>query len=263
MDEEAKTLRGVPTDDGDILGDIQKELDASAELGAGESKDVKDPFYYETLEVAVDADDSTIRRRYYLLAKKYHPDRNPGDKEAADKFKDIAEAYQVLSDPELRTRYNKDGRDGLSPDKTSVADGGMPKIDPAVLFAFLFGSDKFNDYVGRLATATSASVGDSPKVSYEDGRKLQKRRVVRLAQKLIAKINPWVEAKSKGGDVAAIEAGWTAEANDLSTASYGHQLLSTLGKVRYEICVEDIAAVNTRNTCPAQSYFLINARRSL
>lgn len=232
MGKETKSIEGVPEDDMDILGDIQKELDASAELG-GKGGEVKETFYYDTLEVQVDADDSTIRRRYYILAKKYHPDRNPGDQEAADKFKDIAEAYQVLSDPELRTRYNKEGREGLSADKTSVADN-MPKIDPAVLYAFLFGSDRFNDYIGRLATATSASVGDSPKVSYEDGRKLQKRRVIRLANKLIDKINPWIEAKkSTGGDVSGIEEEWKKEAElDLSNASYGYQLVTTIGKVR-------------------------------
>ena len=60
-------------------------------------------------------------------------------------------------------------------------------------FAFLFGSDKFNDStIGRLAVATSASIGDSPKVSLVDARELQKRRVLRLALKEASKLEPWV-----------------------------------------------------------------------
>ena len=232
MDDEVKALKSVPEDDSDLLGDIEKELEASAELGTGGAKPVKDMFYYDALEVTSNADDSAIRRRYYLLAKKYHPDRNKGDATAAEKFKDIAEAYQVLSDPELRKRYDRDGRDGLSPDKTSAADGGVAKIDPTVLFAFLFGSDKFHDYVGRLATATSAQIGDSPKISVKDARKLQRRRVVRLANKLIAKVAPWVAAKKDGHEVTAVEAEWKKEADELCTASYGHQLVTTIGKVR-------------------------------
>jgi curved DNA-binding protein CbpA len=229
MTEEAKLVDGVPDDDRDIIGSIEDEMDKKASFRNGKT-DVKDMFYYDTLEVPATADESTIRRRYYLLAKQYHPDRNPDDKEAAEKFKEIAEAYQVLSDPALRQRYNKDGRDGLSPDKTSVADGGMPKIDPAVLFAFLFGSDKFNDYVGRLATATSASVGDPQKVSVKDARLLQKRRLVRLAKKLIEKTKPFVEAQAAGKDTKEIEGKWKAEAEELSKASYGYQLVTTIGK---------------------------------
>jgi hypothetical protein len=232
MDEEIKGIASAPEDDGDLLGDIEKELDSGASAGDG-GGDVVDMFYYETLEVATNSDEATIRRRYYLLAKKYHPDRNKGDESAAERFKDIAEAYQVLSDPELRKRYNRDGRGGLSADKTSVNDNGVAKIDPAILFAFLFGSDKFNDYVGRLATATSAQIGNSPKISIKDARTLQKRRVVRLASKLIDKIAPWVAAKSSGdGDVTAIEAEWTVEADELATASFGYQLITTIGKVR-------------------------------
>jgi len=255
------TLKGVPDDDSDILGDIQKDLDASAELGSGKGGEVIDAFYYETLEVATDADDSTIRRRYYLLAKKYHPDRNPDDKEAADKFKMIAEAYQVLSDPELRARYNKDGREGLSADKTSVADGGMPKVDPYILFAFLFGSDKFNDYVGRLASATSASVGDSQKVSLSDARKLQKRRVVRLTQKLITKISVWIEAKQSGADgidepssaLEDVETYWKKEAAELSKASYGYQLVTTLGKIYNLMAIQYQGSMNSGQGLPSVS----------
>lgn len=231
MTDETHILDNIPSDDSDLLGDIQAELDDRAsKRDLLTTVTVKETFYYDTLEVPADADDGTIRRRYYLMAKKYHPDRQPsGDQEAAEKFKEIAEAYQVLSDPELRKRYDRDGRDGLSADKTSTADG-MAKVDPAVLYAFLFGSDQFNDYVGRLATATSASVGDSPKVSAKTAKLLQKRRLVRLAVSLLKKIEPHVIAQEHGEEPMEVEDSWTAEALELSKASYGYEMLQCIGQ---------------------------------
>ena len=112
--------------------------------------------------------------QYYVLARKYHPDKvGTDDKEAADKFKEVAEAYQVLSDAELRKQYDKEGRKGLSADKTEVAQD-VPKVDPAILFAFLFGSDKFHDYVGRLATATCHGSGRFAKGEQGNGEAYSK-----------------------------------------------------------------------------------------
>ncbi len=67
--------------------------------------DFKD--YYVTLGVAADADDKTIKKAYQKLAKKYHPDVNPGDKAAEAKFKESMEAYQAISDPEKRRKYDE------------------------------------------------------------------------------------------------------------------------------------------------------------
>ena len=58
--------------------------------------------YYEVLGVSKDADDAALKKAYRTLAKKYHPDANPGDKEAEKKFKEASEAYSVLSDPQKR-----------------------------------------------------------------------------------------------------------------------------------------------------------------
>ena len=68
--------------------------------------------YYEVLGVAKDADEATIKKAYRQLAKKYHPDVNPGDKDAEEKFKEVNEAYQTLSDPQKRARYDQFGPDG-------------------------------------------------------------------------------------------------------------------------------------------------------
>jgi molecular chaperone DnaJ len=69
--------------------------------------------YYDLLAVKRDATTEEIRKAYRNLALKYHPDRNPGDKEAERKFKEISQAYDVLSDPEKRKKYDTFGHDGL------------------------------------------------------------------------------------------------------------------------------------------------------
>lgn len=69
--------------------------------------------YYEILGVAKSASDDEIKRAYRKLAAKYHPDRNPGDEEAVQAFKEASEAYDVLSNPEKRTRYDRFGHAGV------------------------------------------------------------------------------------------------------------------------------------------------------
>ena len=69
--------------------------------------------YYEILEVTKDADKSTIKKAYRKMAMKYHPDKNPDDSEAEEKFKHVNEAYQVLSDEEKRSIYDRYGKQGL------------------------------------------------------------------------------------------------------------------------------------------------------
>ena len=65
--------------------------------------------YYEVLGVDKNADEATIKKAYRTLAKKYHPDMNPGDKEAEKKFKEASEAYAILSDPEKKQQYDQFG----------------------------------------------------------------------------------------------------------------------------------------------------------
>src|SRR5712692_9132765 len=69
--------------------------------------------YYEVLGVGKDAGPEEIKRAYRRLAMQYHPDRNVGDGEAEARFKEAAEAYEVLRDPDKRQRYNRYGHAGL------------------------------------------------------------------------------------------------------------------------------------------------------
>lgn len=65
--------------------------------------------YYQVMGIPATADDDTIKKAYRTLAKQYHPDRNPGDKEAEEKFKQVTEAFDILSDPVKRAEYNARG----------------------------------------------------------------------------------------------------------------------------------------------------------
>lgn len=86
--------------------------------------------YYEVLSVTRDCDDQTLKSAYRKLALQYHPDRNPGNHEAEEKFKEAAEAYAVLSDPQKRASYDRFGHQGVSSngaggfDESAFADFG-------------------------------------------------------------------------------------------------------------------------------------------
>jgi len=81
--------------------------------------------YYKTLGVEKTASDADIKKAYRRLAMKYHPDKNPGDRGAEDRFKDINEAYQVLGDKEKRARYDQLGDSYFSYQQTGGAPGGF------------------------------------------------------------------------------------------------------------------------------------------
>src|ERR1700754_3789570 len=70
--------------------------------------------YYEVLGLAKNASEEEIKKAYRKLAIKFHPDKNPDDKAAEEKFKEAAEAYEILSNPEKRQRYNQFGHAGVS-----------------------------------------------------------------------------------------------------------------------------------------------------
>ena len=80
--------------------------------------------YYEVLGLQKGASDDEIKKSYRKLAKQYHPDLHPGDKECEDKFKEIGEAYEVLSDADKKARYDQFGFAGVDPNYGAGAGGG-------------------------------------------------------------------------------------------------------------------------------------------
>ena len=121
--------------------------------------------YYEVLGIGKNATDAEIKSAYRKLAKKYHPDLNPGDKEAEEKFKEVNEANDVLSDPQKRQRYDQFGFAGVDPNY-AVANGGgaggfgggFGGVDLGDIFGDIFGGGfggGFSGFGGGSSTRTA------------------------------------------------------------------------------------------------------------
>ena len=96
--------------------------------------------YYEVLGVSKSASADEIKKAYRKLAIKYHPDKNPGDKEAEEKFKEAAEAYEVLSDADKKARYDQFGHAGVGGAAGGgYGGGGMNMEDIFSQFGDIFG----------------------------------------------------------------------------------------------------------------------------
>ena len=97
--------------------------------------------YYEVLGVSKGASDDEIKKAFRQQSKKYHPDLNPGNKEAEEKFKEVNEAYQVLSDPDKKAKYDQFGHAGVDPNFGAGAGGGFngAGFDFGDIFGDIFG----------------------------------------------------------------------------------------------------------------------------
>ena len=109
--------------------------------------------YYEVLEVTKESTVEEIKKAYRKKAIQYHPDKNPGDKEAEEKFKEAAEAYDVLSNPDKRARYDQFGHAGMSGAAGNGGpfggfSGGMSMDDIFSMFGDIFGGHSFGGFGG-------------------------------------------------------------------------------------------------------------------
>lgn len=103
--------------------------------------------YYEVLGVSKSADAAELKKAYRKLAVQYHPDRNPDDKTAEDKFKEAAEAYEVLSDPDKKAKYDRYGHAGVD-GQGGFSGGGMTMDDIFSQFGDVFGDSGFGSFFG-------------------------------------------------------------------------------------------------------------------
>jgi len=104
--------------------------------------------YYEILGVNKTASADEIKKAYRKVAMQFHPDRNPGDKSAEDKFKEAAEAYEVLSDADKKAQYDRYGHAGVSSNGRGFSGGGMNMEDIFSQFGDVFGEDLFGSFFG-------------------------------------------------------------------------------------------------------------------
>nr|CAB3453823.1 unnamed protein product [Digitaria exilis] len=165
---------------------------------------VRETWYYDVLGVTPAATEAEIKKAYYI--------------------KELGEAYQVLSDPTQRQAYDSYGRSGISTEAI---------IDPAAIFAMLFGSELFEDYIGQLAMASMASFDGFSEDEQIDAKRLQeqmrvvqKEREEKLAEALKNRLHLYVQG-SKEEFIQHAE----AEVTRLSNAAYGVDMLNTIGYV--------------------------------
>lgn len=104
--------------------------------------------YYEVLGVSKSASADEIKKAYRKVAMQFHPDRNPGDKEAEEKFKEAAEAYEVLSDQEKKAQYDRFGHAGVNGNRGFGGGQGMNMDDIFSNFGDIFGDDIFGSFFG-------------------------------------------------------------------------------------------------------------------
>lgn len=129
--------------------------------------------YYEVLGIGKNATDAEIKSAYRKLAKKYHPDLNPGDKEAEEKFKEVNEANDVLSDPQKRQRYDQFGFAGVDPNYAAANGGGaggfgggFGGVDLGDIFGDIFG-DGFGGGFSGFGGGSSTRTANAPRKGHD------------------------------------------------------------------------------------------------
>ncbi|KAJ3529151.1 hypothetical protein NM688_g7892 [Phlebia brevispora] len=216
--------------------------------------------YYDLLGVPIDASTDDIKKAYRRLAIKFHPDKNRDDPHAEERFKEIAIAYQTLSDPALRKKYNEFGS------KESAPEGGF--VDPEEVFGAIFGGERFVPIIGHISLAKDMKTalqeadeeeagegGNVPRDAKgreilspeekarrdEKARKVaaekaaaREERIRKLVENLERKLGIFAESAQSHNDPDVTRSYRTIcalEADELKKESYGVELLQAIGFV--------------------------------
>ena len=195
--------------------------------------------YYEVLGVQKNASADEIKSAYRKLALKYHPDRNPGDKEAEEKFKEAAEAYSVLSDADKRARYDQFGHAGLDGAGGFGGGQGMNMDDIFSQFGDIFGSF-FGGGGGFSGFGGGGQRGGGRRVTRGSNLRIKVKLTLedidRGCEKRI-KVNKYVACKQCGGT--------GAKNNNYETCSHCHGT-GVVTEVRRTI----LGQMQTQSACP-------------
>lgn len=231
------TGKWLDIDLGALENDVEAENSDDETRSGAWSGNVADTELYDLLNVKPQASPAEIKKAYYKVARECHPDKNPGDAEATTRFQKLADAYQVLSDADLRTKYDRDGKGALA--------GRVPKLDPTAFFALLFDIERFLPFTGELQFAMQLGevtkfmeqhadvrpedmpMGADIEAASSAVHRRQRRREVRCACTLRGKL----EALVIGRDRAAFEAEARREAKELACGQFGPELLSAIGEM--------------------------------
>eukprot|EP00439_Symbiodinium_sp_Y106_P085380 s548_g28.t1 len=230
-----------------VLAEGSDDEEGGASGSHSPSASVKETEYYDLLRVKPSATAAEIKKAYYKEARACHPDKNPGDAEANTKFQKLADAYQVLK------KYDKEGKAGIKE--------GNVKMDPSTFFSLLFGSERFEPWIGELHLAmqtdqfakamekeggildpTDGSGNIADDTVFSDNSQTLKRRQlhreVHCAVYLREFLNDFVYRR----EVSQFEQKARLEAAELAKCQFGPELLSALGsmyKLRSEIYLAD------------------------
>jgi molecular chaperone DnaJ len=148
--------------------------------------------FYDILGVDRSASAEEIKKAYRRTAIKYHPDKNPGDKEAEEKFKEAAEAYEVLSNPDKKARYDRFGHQGVN--NGGFGSGGINMEDIFSQFGDIFGGSPFGDIFGGGSRRTARRKGTNLRIKL----KLSLQEIANGVEKKI-KVRRQVACKSCEG----------------------------------------------------------------
>ncbi|KII84729.1 hypothetical protein PLICRDRAFT_146200 [Plicaturopsis crispa FD-325 SS-3] len=218
--------------------------------------------YYDILGVSINATADEVKKAYRRLAIKHHPDKNPDDPLAEERFKEIAIAYQTLSDPALRKKYNEFGP------KESAPEGGY--VDPEEVFGAIFGGERFVSIIGQISLGQDMKAAlqeaEDAQAEEEGGKKVVRdakgreilseeekarkeekdrkaaaekaavraERIQKLVDELCRKLSIFTESAT-GPDDKDVMSSWRTicelEAEELKKESYGVELLQAIGFV--------------------------------